>query len=298
MNNTNALESSRPDPEDSEQDESLIQRLRLWLRENISGNRAENLKEALEEVLEEHEEVGQELPEEEQKILKKVLMFGDTDVKDIMTPRTDIKAVEYNITPEELKAYMVHHFHTRVPVYNDTLDNIKGFVHIKDLLPLFAGDAAFNMAFVLREMLFVPPSMKLTDLLVEMRQKGVHMAIVVDEYGGTDGLVTLEDVFEEIVGEIQDEHDEDEMEIPLAWNTQGYTDVDARVKIEKLEKDLGLVFAAKPENTDYETLGGLIFYKLGHVPVAGETVEYEGGIRFEIIAADARSIKKVRVYKS
>src|SRR5262249_15860320 len=155
-------------------------------------------------------------------MLRNVLTFSDHSVKDIMTPRTDIKAVEYNVTLDELKSHITQHRHTRIPVYNDTLDNVKGFIHIKDREPLLYGDSPFNMALILRDVIFVAPSMKLIALLVKMRDAGVHMALVVDEYGGTDGLVTLEDLFEEIVGEIQDEHDEDEgQDIVLAWGPQG-----------------------------------------------------------------------------
>jgi CBS domain containing-hemolysin-like protein len=276
----------------------LAERVRLWIKHRLPGRNHDNsLKEALEEVLEEHQEDGEKLPEEEKTILKKALTFGDLKVSDIMIPRTDIKAVEYNTPLEELKTHLIKHFHTRVPVYNDTLDNIKGFIHIKDMLPLFASDKPFNMAFVLREMLFVPPSMKLSDLLVRMRKAGGHIAIVVDEYGGTDGLVTLEDVFEEIVGDIQDEHDEDETEDAFAWNAHGYCDVSARARIDKLGKELDLVLGGDDENANYDTLGGLIFYKLGHVPVPGERIEHEGDVQFEIISADARFIKKVRIFR-
>ena len=247
-------------------------------------------------MLEEHQEEGEELPQEEQQMLKKVLGFGMLQVSDIMTLRSDIKAVEYSTSLEELKSHLVHYNHTRVPVYNDTLDNIKGFVHIKDLIPVLSGAGPFNMALVLRDILFVPPSMKLTDLLVKMRAAGVHIAIVIDEYGGTDGLVTLEDIFEEIVGEIQDEHDEDEIVASLHWNAKGYADVDARVPVERLEKELGLTLeTTKDEQADYDTLGGLILHQLGHVPVNGETITH-GNSSFEILSADSRTIKRVRIY--
>ncbi len=278
----------------SERD-GLMKRLRLWLRGKHHDN---SLKEALEEVLEEHEEVEGHLPSEEQNMFKNVLTFSDMAVKEIMTPRTDIKAVEYNVTLEELKSHITQHRHTRVPVYNDSLDNVKGFVHIKDLVPLLSGDTPFNMALILRDVLFVAPSMKLIGLLVKMRSHGVHMAIVVDEYGGTDGLVTLEDLFEEIVGEIQDEHDEEEeSEVTLTWNTHGYCDADARVRIEKLESDLGLVLVPAGEEADYDTLGGLIFYQIGRVPARGEVIAHASGVRFEIIFADLRRIHRVRIYK-
>jgi CBS domain containing-hemolysin-like protein len=231
-------------------------------------------------------------------MLKNMLSFSDLAVKDIMTPRTEIKAVEYNTTLEELKAHITLHRHTRVPVYNDTLDNVKGFIHIKDLVPLLSGASPFNMALILRDILFVPPSMKLINLLVKMRGAGVHVAMVVDEYGGTDGLVTLEDLFEEIVGDIQDEHDEDEeQEALLAWNAQGYCDVDARMPVEKLEQQLGIRLAPVQQVSDYDTLGGLIFYQIGRVPARGEVIAHEGGARFEILSADLRRIHRIRIYR-
>lgn len=275
--------------------DGIMKRLRAWIR----GRHHDNIKDAIEEVLEEHEdEGGDQLPIEEQSMLKNVLTFSDRAVKDIMTLRTDIKAVEYNTTLEELKRHITQHRHTRVPVYNETLDNVKGFIHIKDLVPLLSGDNPFNMALILRDILFVAPSMKLGGLLVKMRSAGVHVAIVVDEYGGTDGLVTLEDLFEEIVGEIQDEHDEgEEQEIKLIWGPQGSCDADARVTVEKLESDLGLKLLPADKEADYDTLGGLIFDEIGRVPVRGEVIAHKSGARFEIISADLRRIHRVRIYK-
>ncbi len=289
-------ENDKPRLIDSDRD-GLLKRFKSWLRMNLRDRSHDNsLKEALEEVLEEHEEEGEQLPREEQDMLKNVLSFGELAVKDIMTPRSDIKAVEYNISLDDLKADITQHRHTRIPVYNDTLDNIKGFVHIKDLVPLLSGDSPFNMALILREMVFVPPSMKLISLLVKMRVAGVHMAIVIDEYGGTDGLITLEDLFEKIVGEIQDEHDEDEQDGELSWTTQGTCDVDARTLIKKLEPELKLSFLPEGEDASYDTLGGLIFHQLGRVPEKSEMIEHASGARFEILDADPRRIHKVRIY--
>jgi len=288
-------EESDVGADDAERD-GVLKRFKLWLRANLRGRNHDNsLKEALEEVLEEHEEEGEQLPHEEQNMLKNVLVFGDLAVKDIMTPRTDIKAVEYNISLEELKEHIIQYRHTRVPVYNDTLDNVKGFIHIKDMVPLLASGSPFNMALILRDLLFVPPSMKLISLLFKMRVAGVHMAIVIDEYGGTDGLITLEDLFEEIVGEIQDEHDEEDQEDKLAWTAQGTCDVDARELIENIEPQLGLKLRAE-EDAEYDTLGGLIFHQLGRVPAKAEAIIHKSGARFEILAANARRIEKVRIY--
>src|SRR5262249_8814630 len=132
----------------------------------------------------------------------------------------------------------------------------------------------------------------------KMRDAGVHMAIVVDEYGGTDGLVTLEDLFEEIVGEIQDEHDEDEdLDITLTWGGQGYADINARTPIKKLEADLGIALQPAEGGADSDTLGGLIFYHTGRVPARGELVNHASGARFEILSADLRRIYRVRIYR-
>lgn len=293
----NTPEESKPAPSEPSDNEGIIHRLRVWLGANISGRQPEgSLKAALEELLEDHKEEGAKLPPEEQSMLKKVLGFGVLEVSDIMTPRSDIKAVEYSVSLPDLTRHLIEYEHTRVPVYNDTLDNIKGFVHIKDLLPYLSSNSSFNMALVLRDVLFIPPSMKLSNLLIRMRGAGVHMAIVIDEYGGTDGLVTLEDIFEEIVGEIQDEHDGDENEALVTWSEHGFCDVDARTRIEKLEKDLGLSLSLQEEEGEYDTLAGFLLYLIDHVPVKGEKVEYQT-LRFEIRDADPRTIKTVRIYR-
>jgi len=285
------------DKSDTEDGESIIQRFRGWLTGTFGEKQLDNsITQSLKDVLEEHEEAGRQLPLEEQKMLANVLDFGQLKVTDIMTPRADIKAVEYAVSLETLKQHVIEYRHTRIPVYNDTLDNIKGFIHIKDLLPLLASDEEFSLALVLRNLLFVPPSMLLSNLLLKMRNAGVHMAIVVDEYGGTDGLVTLEDIFEVIVGEIQDEHDEDDAEEVLVWNEQGYADVDARIWIEKIEQSLGVALPASDEDAEYDTLAGLILYQIDHVPVNGEIITYNN-ITFEILEANPRTIKKVRMYK-
>ena len=299
--NTSAAHK-KPSPEDAAPEsarnaveQGVMKRLRGWL---LGKNQDATLKEALEEVLEEHQEDHSEMPAEEQSMLKNVLTFSDMAVRDIMTQRADIKAVEYQVTLDELKEHITLNRHTRVPVYNDSLDNIKGFIHIKDLVPLLYGDSPFNMALILRDVLFVPPSMKLIDLLVKMREAGVHMAIVIDEYGGTDGLVTLEDLFEEIVGDIQDEHDEEEdFEETLEWNAQGACEIDARVPLDKLEDDLKLGLMDQGKTADFETLAGLISSLVGRVPSRGETVAHPGGTRFEILSADPRRIHRIRIYR-
>ncbi|MDX2112634.1 MAG: hemolysin family protein [Alphaproteobacteria bacterium] len=272
--------------------------LRLWMRTLFGGRQEASLKEVLDEVIEEHEEHSEERLEPEEKVmLHNVLSFGDTQVHDIMVPRTDIEAVPQDIAMPQLKTHIMEHRHTRIPVYEETLDHVRGFVHVKDLLPMFAGDQPFSLTSVLRPVLFVPPSMRIVDLLRKMRHSGSHMAMVVDEYGGTDGLVTLEDVVEEIIGDIRDEHDDSEEDTNrIHKHAAGVYDVSARIHIDALEKSLGLNLITEEKDDDFDTLGGLIFFQIGRVPVKGEVVPHIGGMRFEILEADARRIHKIRIH--
>jgi CBS domain containing-hemolysin-like protein len=166
-------------------------------------------------------------------------------------------------------------------------------VHIKDLLPLF-GNKDFDINTVLREILYIPPSMKSLDLLVKMRTKRVHMALVLDEYGGTDGLVTMEDLMEEIVGEIEDEHDDFEEEEIKEIDVNTF-EINARIPVEYMEKRLGVRLMPDDEDEDFDTVGGLIFFMLGHVPEVGEVVKHPSGYDFEVLEADPRRIKKLLV---
>ncbi len=279
---------------------SFSQCLRTWLRRALGTKQDGSLKEALEEVIEEHEGQGEEtLPPEEKVILHNVLSFGDIKVSDIMVPRTDIAAVSCDITLDALKAHIIDQRHTRIPVYQGTMDKMQGFLHVKDLLPMLSGDVPYDIRAVMRTLLFVPASMRIMDLLVRMRHAGSHMAIVVDEYGGSDGLVTMEDVFEEIVGDIQDEHDEDEVLAEEIYRVNERTyDVNARIRVDKLEQELGLNLITEEKKDDFDTLGGLIFFQLGRVPTKGEMIPHVSGIRFEITEADMRRIRRVRIHTS
>lgn len=259
-----------------------------------------SLKEALQEVLQEHAEELVQLPAEERQIFSNLIGFGDVEVSEIMTPQPDIIALEIDGTLQDLKEVLLKERHTRMPVYEETIDQVKGFIHVKDLVP-FLGTSVegFQVRDILREILFVPPAMKIVDLLLKMRSEGVHIAIVVDEYGGTQGLITLEDLFEEIVGDIQDEHDDEEPEeVPLCWDETGELVVDAKTRIEDLEKDLDVQLYTDPEEDDYETIGGLVFAQMGKIPARGETSEHPSGIRIEVLDADVRRIKKVRLIRN
>ena len=297
MNDTrNASASLDPDP-DADADASLSRRFVGWLKSMFGQRQDPSLKEALEEVIEEHEEQTEEhLAPEEKVMLHNVLSFSDIKVSDIMTPRTDISAVPADIMLPELKEHITKQRHTRIPIYQDTLDHVLGFIHVKDLLPMLAADMPFHIKSIVRTMLFVPPSMKIIDLLVKMRHASCHMAIVVDEYGGTDGLVTMEDLFEEIVGDIHDEHDHEEEELGKITRVgDNVYEVSARIHIDKLEKELGLNLVTEEKAEDFDTLGGLIFFQLGRVPAKGESVQHVSGIRFDVVEADPRRIRRVRI---
>jgi CBS domain containing-hemolysin-like protein len=254
------------------------------------------LKDAIQEVLEDHAEEISSMPQEERQLLNNVIDIGETDVEDIMIPQSDMVAVELTTQLGELRDIAVESGHTRLPVYEDSLDNIKGFIHVKDLLPLLGnGTHGFHISQIMRDVVFVPESMKASDLLLKMRVSAVHLAIVVDEYGGTTGLVTLEDLFEEIVGDIQDEHDEPEDHEILAWNSKATVIVDAKTRIDELEEALKISFHSEEDQDDYDTLGGLIFAKLGRVPTVGEQAEHENGVLMEVLDVDERRIHTVKL---
>jgi CBS domain containing-hemolysin-like protein len=275
----------------------LLAEVKSWLRHALGARNDASLKEVLEDAIEEHQEqASEQLAPEEKLMLHNILRFSEIHVSDIMIPRTDIVAVPSDISLPELKAHMIEQRHTRVPVYKETLDQVLGFIHIKDMMPMIAGDQPYDLQKVLRNLLFVPPSMRIMDLLIRMRQAGSHMVIVVDEYGGTDGLVTMENVVEEIVGDIQDEHDDDEPddEAIVRVNVDA-VEVSARISIETLEKELGLNLVTEERADEFDTLGGLIFFQLGRVPAKGESITTISGVRFEIIDADPRRIHRVRI---
>lgn len=276
---------------------SLGGAVRSWLRRIASPRSDASLKEALEEVIEEHEGQAETPMDPQEKVmLHNMLSFSDIKVDDIMIPRTDIIAVPYDIGLEELKRHFIVERHTRVPIFKDTLDTVLGFLHVKDMLPMLSGDKPFNIDAVKRQLLFVPPSMRVMDLLVRMRQAGSHMAIVVDEYGGTDGLVTMEDVFEEIVGEIHDEHDDEELAERITRVGPGSAEVSGRIPIEILEKEFGLNLMPQDKPDEFDTLGGLIFFHLGRIPAKGEKINHPSGVRFEVLDADMRRIRRVRLH--
>ncbi len=230
-------------------------------------------------------------------LLANILENGELRVEDVMVPRVDVVAIEVGLSFEEAVRRMIEAAHSRLPVYRSSLDEVLGMIHVKDALRLLyearSSRAMPDWREIVRPVLFVAPSMRVLDLLARMRAQRIHMAIVVDEYGGTDGLVTIEDLVEQIVGEIEDEHDSAEPERirPLGG---GRFDVDARLAIEELEEITGISFPSAEEE-DIDTVGGLVFALAGRVPEIGERIRDPSGLRFEVLDADPRRLKRLRI---
>jgi CBS domain containing-hemolysin-like protein len=269
------------------------------LRTLLFGDDGETtLRDEIEEVIESHEgevpAVG-DLSHVERQMLRNLLHFGERSVGDIAVPRVDIIAVPSTISFEALVAAFAEAGHSRLPVYEGSLDACIGMVHIKDIFTLEVSGAPKpeDISALIRAPLFVPESMGVLDLLARMRADRVHLAIVVDEFGGTEGLVTIEDVVEEIVGEIEDEHDEElpGMLIPLE---DGIWDADARAELEEVAELIDARLAVVEEDVD--TLGGLAAILAGHVPQTGEVLQHPSGWRLEITGSDARRVNRLRLH--
>lgn len=267
-----------------------------WFRARRGRNEG-SIKELIEEALQEESSGDQTISAEEKSLLKNMIHFGELCARDVMIPRSDIMGLRRDVSLDDLKSHVVDIGHTRIPVFEDSLDNIEGFIHVKDLFPHIALGEKFDIGQVLRDILYIPPSMRIVDLLLKMRVSGIHIAIVVDEFGGTDGLVTMEDLFEELVGEIQDEHDGHEAEAAFKWLGDHILEIDARTTIEKLESELEETLES-PEaasHSDVDTIGGFIIQHLGRVPVRGEVVMLKPTLKAEVTAADPRRIRQVRL---
>lgn len=261
----------------------------------LRGRSDESLRESIEELLEEHA-ADSATPEEtaERALLRNVLEVGELRVGEIRVPRTDIIAVSDDIEFDKLVKTLVDAEHSRLPVYRGSLDDVIGMIHVKDVLPYLAGRSGFSMDKILRKLLVVPPSKSVLELLREMRDSRTHMAIVVDEYGGVDGLVTIENLVEQIVGEIDDEHDVTAGAM-LIQRADGVLEAHGRCPIEDLEEKVGRALLDPEEDEEVDTVGGLIVSHLGRVPLRGELVEHPAGLAFEVLDADPRRVKRVRI---
>jgi magnesium and cobalt transporter len=231
---------------------------------------------------------------QERFLIGNILTVHERNAGDVMVPRVDIVAVDIAQPFAEIVKCIVEHGHSRLPVYRESLDDVIGFIHVKDILAPVADRRPVKLARLLRKVLFVAPSLPILDLLVQMRQSRTHIAMVVDEFGGIDGLVTIEDLIEEIVGEIEDEHDVAEPPTMIE-RPDGTVIADARLPIETLEEQHGTRLRPAGDEEAVDTLGGLVFTLAGRVPKRGEVIAHPGGVEFEVLDADPRRIKRLRV---
>ncbi|WP_417668487.1 transporter associated domain-containing protein [Roseibium sp.] len=319
-------------PDEEPQQRGTQQPAAFWnkFRRIFSARRGSgSLRENLEDELARESGSDAAFSPEERLLLGNILRLRELRVDDVMIPRADIDAVESGISLGRLMDLFRESGHSRMPVYEETLDDPRGMVHIKDLMALISanGEAAdtnegeereerngvghnapvpdlsrvdlsvsLKDAGLIRQLLFVPPSMPATDLMAKMQADRIQMALVIDEYGGTDGLVSLEDLVEEVVGDIEDEHDEDE-EAMLVPSAEGIWVADPRMPLDELGKELSVDFDSTEASEDVDTLGGLLYVSVGRVPVRGELLHVQDvpGYEFEILDADPRRIKRLRI---
>ncbi len=305
---------------------SLAARLAGLFRHRYGSSLRENLTDALAEATLH----GGDFSPAEGAMLKNILRLREVRVEDVMVPRADVEAVDIDTTLGDLLVTFEQSGHSRMPVYSETLDDPRGMVHIRDVVvqltrqarqrrsrgtkkaaaaapaataPAIAGSAldfgnvdltrSIGELNLVRPLLFVPPSMLASDLMARMQAAHIQMALVIDEYGGTDGLVSLEDIVEMVVGDIEDEHDEDEPMITKAG--EGVFLVDGRAEIEEVAEMIGDAFRPGEHLEDVDTIGGMIFNTLGRVPARGEVVQAVPGFEFHVLDADPRRIKRVRI---
>jgi len=281
-------------PQPPQEQEGPLQGLLNWLRQlRGESERPPSLRAALAEMLEEQDETHPIDPHE-RTLLVNILKLHEQTAADIMVPRVDIIALEVETPFADGVKQIVEYGHSRMPIYRETLDDVIGMVHIRDLLPYAVDGRPVTLREIMRKLLFVAPTMPLLDLLLQMRLSRVHMAIVVDEFGGTDGLVTIEDVIEEIVGEIEDEHD-DADQPKLVVRPDGTLLAPGRTPLSALAEYSAGPLVPEGLEEGVTTIGGLVVALAGRVPARGEIVQHPLGFDFEVIDADPRRIKRVRL---
>lgn len=273
-------------------------RAMAWLKSLVRGkasNSNEQLQEALEEYIEELKEsdLDDESADNQKELITNVLNTRDLRVADVMIPRANIVAIEQNATMDDLKRLFAERQFSRLPVYAENLDRIVGSIHIKDILNCLLENRPCVLSEMVREAMIVHPGLPIMDLFKQMREDKKHMALVVDEHGGIDGLVTMNDVIEAIVGDMNDEFEQDE---PAKYieRPDGSITADARMEMDDFEERYGR-FLTPDEREDIETLGGLAFHIAGHVPKRGEVLRHASGVTLDILDADARKVNRVRV---
>jgi CBS domain containing-hemolysin-like protein len=267
----------------------------------LNGENAEEaaIRESITEAIEESARQSPDLSAQERVMLANLLKFGELKVRDVMVPRAAIVAADETIPLADLMTMFRESQHSRMPLFRQTLDDPTGLIHVKDVLSLFepSPEGAYclspraSIAALRRPILFAPPSMRALDLLLKMQTSHTHLALVIDEYGGTDGLVSIEDIIEEIVGDIADEHDEEVLR--PKQDADSYV-ADARLELEDFKAETGLDLARSADE-EIDTLGGLAASLLGRVPQRGEIIAHPAGFEFEVLEADPRRVRRLRV---
>ncbi len=279
-------------PSESTARPPMIRRLR-----ELFSKREESLRDRVEELIEAPDALardGRTLDPHERSLLSNVLKLRGATAYDVMLPRADIIALPADLTLDQAVAAIQREGHSRYPVYQNQLDDVLGMVHIKDIIAAVGRQAPFSLRGILRKPLLVVPSVPVLDLLLRMREARMHMALVVDEYGGIDGLITIEDLVETIVGDIADEHDE--IDAPqITERGEGVLELDARTEIETFEARMGPVLTDEERQADIDTVGGLVLTMAGRVPARGEIFSHSSGLEFRVLDADARRIRRLRV---
>jgi len=273
---------------------------------SILGSRARRrgsehgVRESIAELVQEAADAGEaegaipELDRQERALIANVLRLRGTTADDVMVPRADIVAMDVTSSWDQAMELIRREGHSRMPVFREQLDEIVGMVHIKDVFAFAQKPGDFKLEAVLRKPLLVAPQIPALDLLLQMRMARMHLALVVDEYGGIDGLLTIEDLVETIVGDIADEHDEPDLPMVIE-RADGTLDVDARMKIEDFEARVGNLLTEEERDADIDTVGGLVFTIAGRVPARGEVISHDGGVEFRVLDSDARRIRRLRV---
>jgi len=238
-----------------------------------------------------------ELDRHERLLIQNILRLRETTADDVMVPRADIVAMRSDLTLEQTIEQIRGDGHSRLPVYREQLDDIIGMVHVKDVFAYVGRAEAFSLEAILRKPLMVAPRMRVLDLMLQMRLQRMHMALVVDEYGGVDGLVTIEDLVETITGEIDDEHDDEETPM-VTERPDGALDLNARLPVAAFEERMGPILSEDERDADIDTVGGLVFTLAGRVPAKGEVISHPSGLEFRILDADARRIRRLRARRT
>ena len=285
-------EAGRKDQESDKSKAGILSYLKTLISKPKNNGRREAIEEFIEE-LDEKDALSPSVAAHEKSLISNVLKLRDTTVIDVMIPRADIAAIDVSADKESLMQLLAEHQFSRIPVYKETLDDVLGSIHIKDILSMVASNMPLEIKSMIRPVPIVSPSLPVLDLLLKMQCDKKHMVFVIDEHGGIDGLVTIGDLIESIVGEFDDEFDT-ETAPQITQSADGSVIADARLDIEDFEEKFGAILSEE-EREEIDTLGGLVFFTASRIPARGEVIKHDSGMVFEIIEADQRRIGRLKI---